>query len=306
MPPLEAAVDQPQDAVTTEQPLSAEEQAAEDAFARGFDSAGNSEATDELVNPDEEGAAPVVAGAEEAASAPAAAAEPAAAAATVVPPVPNVEEIIGRQLASMEHRIRSDIGRKLSDIQKAGELAAQEARNAGGAAPTQTQIDAAASAGGTKWNQLKEDWPDWAAAIEERYPTLPSAVPQTIDVDSIVQQVTARVQQSVPAIDRDLIVQEAATELKHPGWKQTIVTDAFQSWFATQPADFRALGDSQSSADAIKVLDAYDAHASRAQRQNRSTSRLQNAVAPASANAGGPQTIDDEAAFVRGFNRARA
>lgn len=59
-----------------------------------------------------------------------------------------------------------------------------------------------------------------------------------------------------------LLLQEhqqlASIDAKYPGWEDTVRTKEFADWLAKQPAERRALADSNKAEDAIKLLDAYE------------------------------------------------
>lgn len=122
--------------------------------------------------------------------------------------------------------------------------AAQAAAKAVGDSPTDSQM-AAATQSSEKWDQIKEDFPDWAEAMEERLSKVrggSSAAP--VDVAAL----KAELRQEI-ALDS---VEEA-----HAGWNATVATPEFSTWFNSQPDDIKALANSDRARDAIKMLDAF-------------------------------------------------
>lgn len=125
--------------------------------------------------------------------------------------------------------------------------AAEAARKATSEAPTKTAI-AQAQGDLKKWNALREDFPEWAEAMEERLASLaPTQAP------------------SAPSIDKEALKAELRREMeqdsiaeKYPDWRATAQTREFQNWFNTQPAEFRAKAESDKGRDVIQVLDKFN------------------------------------------------
>lgn len=157
----------------------------------------------------------------------------------------------------MERRVRSAEGRASKASEAAAALearlaAAQQAQAAAPAQPTAQQVrDAAASSG--SWNVLKDDYPEWAAGIDER----------------INERVGKGDQGAVSALEKQLAEQRAAAarereelskdfvESVHPGWVDTINSPAFDTWIEDQPARVAKLADSAKPSDAIKLLNLF-------------------------------------------------
>jgi uncharacterized protein YhaN len=130
-------------------------------------------------------------------------------------------------------------------------------------APSQGQMVAAAK-NPEKWEQLKQDFPEWAGAMEEYVAAkLGSVQPQQPGVDP--NQVAAYVQQQVAQTKAEMAraIEEARIEGKYDDWKQTINSPEFAAWFAVQASEVRALADSTFAKDAIKMLDLYSQAKSR-------------------------------------------
>lgn len=311
---------------TTEQRAEAEKKA-EASFATGFQKvvgkpdAGTNTATESTETTT--GAAPVegaVTTGEQASTAavpaPAKAEVPAAAAAAPAEdPWKDVPKVVRDQLEALPGRLRNiegHIGGLKSTLDTA--LAtAKAATSAGKEAPTATQI-ATAAVSTEKWKKLQEDFPDWTAALDEKFESLrqqqqPGA---KVDVAGLTKEVTDKV---VSGVKPDLQAgfqqarQYAQVDIKHEGWEDTVKTPEFGTWLKSQPADVQALSTSEKAKDAIKLLDTYTAHqtkvaADETARQKREK-RLAAAVTP-TGTTGTPQTgINDDQAFERGFNRTR-
>ena len=166
-------------------------------------------------------------------------------------------------------------------------------------APTEAQIEKAAESS-EKWQAIKEDYPDWAEALEERLAQEKRAVP---DLDGIQK----RVDESVGSINNTLRAElrrahETIVEIKHPDWRKDVNTKEFKSWFESQPTDLKALAASENAADAIRLLDVYKT-VSKKSKQDKEQ-RLRSAVTP-QGTAAKPNTLNDDDAFERGFASAR-
>jgi hypothetical protein len=144
---------------------------------------------------------------------------------------------------------------RVSAVEKAGKAAAAAARAAGGEAPSADQIKAAV-ANLKKWNQMKDDFPDWADAMEERLsvfgaPAANTEPAQKINQDEIVGKI------------RFQLNAERVEEV-HEGWQDTVKTPEFKEWLQRQPDDVRALAESERVKDAVSLLDKFKEHRNKA------------------------------------------
>lgn len=159
--------------------------------------------------------------------------------------------------AQLLHHVKTAEGRVAAmqrEFQQARQAATTVAPNE---APTQNQM-AAAVKNPEKWEQLKQDFPEWAGAMEEYVAAkLGSVQPQQAGLTP--EQVAGYVQQQVAQTKAEMarLVEEARVEGKYEDWRDTVKTPEFAAWFALQASDVRALADSNSARDAIKMLDLY-------------------------------------------------
>lgn len=162
-----------------------------------------------------------------------------------------------QQNAQLLHHVKTAEGR-VAAMQREFQAAKSAQQSvAPNEAPSQGQM-AAAAKNPEKWEQLKQDFPEWAGAMEEYVAAkLGSVQPQQPGVDP--NQVAAYVQQQVAQTKAEMAraLEEARIEGKYDDWKQTVNSPEFAAWFAVQAPDVRALADSTSSRDAIKMLDLY-------------------------------------------------
>ena len=165
--------------------------------------------------------------------------------------------------AQLLHHVKTTDGRVAAmqrEAQQARQVAVQDA-------PSQTAI-ASAAKNPEKWDQLKQDFPEWAGAMEE--------------------YVAAK-------IGMIANIEEARIEGKYEDWKTTVNTPEFASWFAVQSFDVKALAESPQSKDAIKMLDMFSDSRTRSAsdiRQERGA-RLAAAATTRPGQTPPPKTIGD-------------
>lgn len=123
-------------------------------------------------------------------------------------------------------------------------------------APSKTQITSAAK-NSEKWTQLRDDFPEWAEAMEEFVASSIGSAAASPGIDP--RQVETLVQQRTDLIRADFAraLEETRIESKHENWKGEINSTDFVQWFTVQTPDVRALADSPLAKDAIRMLDLY-------------------------------------------------
>jgi hypothetical protein len=198
------------------------------------------------------------------------------------------------QLAERLRKTEGHIGglvsenKRIKDELAAAKAAAEAVRNA----PTQAQL-AQAKASTQKWDQLKTDFPEWADALEERLgataqPDLDGLRNQIRDelTPQLTQQISSQLKAEIAAETEGRLV-----NIAHRGWKDTVKSPEFVSWYEAQPADVKALGASPTAEDAITLLDSYKAATagkpSAAQIKQQRQQRMQEAATVARGNQGG-------------------
>lgn len=169
--------------------------------------------------------------------------------------------------------------------------AAQAAAKTVTVAPTATQTAAAAKST-VKWDQLKTEFPEWAEAVEERL----GGTSTQPDLDGLRNQIREELTPDLTAsISAKLKAEIAAetegrlTNIAHRGWRDTVKTQEFVTWYNAQPADVRALGASPIAEDAITLLDSYKAQQS-----------VVPAVDPAAIKAARQARLAEAASLVKG------
>ena len=156
--------------------------------------------------------------------------------------------------AQLLHHVKTTEGRVAAmqrEAQQARQAAMQEA-------PTQTAIVSAAK-NPEKWEQLKQDFPEWAGAMEEYVASKVGGQQQQQQVLT-PEQVAGYVQQQVAQTRAEMgrLMEEARIEGKYENWRDTVNTTEFAQWFTVQSPETRALADSSAARDAIKMLDLFN------------------------------------------------
>ena len=195
--------------------------------------------------------------------------------------------------AQLLHHVKTAEGRVAAmqrEFQQARQAATQVSPQE---APSQGQM-AAAAKNPEKWEQLKQDFPEWAGAMEEYVAAkLGSTQASGLSPQQVQELVSQQVAQT--KAEMGILLEESRIEGKHENWKQTVNTPEFANWFLAQPADTRALADSPRARDAIRMLDLYEqAKAKPAAdiRQERSQ-RLAAAATTRPGETPPPKTLDD-------------
>jgi hypothetical protein len=214
-----------------------------------------------------------------------------------------------REIDALKHQVSSNNGR-MGALQKQLE-AAQAAARATATAPNKRQITDAIRVP-EKWAKLKEDFPEWVEAMDERLSAERESQAPAVDINGIKTEITGTLAQQIAEAEARARTY-ARIDVKHDGWQDTLKTPDFKAWFTKAPADMQALGASDKAGDAIKVLDAYEAHrtqaaeAAEAQAAKDAASkaneqRLRGALTPQGKARTGPTTPSAEDAFEDGFN----
>lgn len=159
-------------------------------------------------------------------------------------------------------------------------------------APTPGDI-ANAAKNPEKWEQLKQDFPEWAGAMEEYVGAKLSGMPSGVQANQVIEYVQA--QQTELRNQMQFAIEEARVEGKYEDWKQTINTSDFAQWFAIQPNEVRTLADSPHARDAIKMLDMFNTVRARpaSEIKQERGARLAAAATTRPGQTPPPKTLDD-------------
>jgi hypothetical protein len=192
--------------------------------------------------------------------------------------------------AQLLHHVKTTEGR-VAAMQREAQQGRQAAASVD-AAPSQGQM-AAAAKNPEKWEQLKQDFPEWAGAMEEYVGAKLSGMQPGVQATDIVDYVQRQL-----ATERESMrtaIEEARVEGKYENWRDTVATQDFAAWFALQPAEIKNLADSPAAKDALRMLDLF--HTAKAKpaseiRQERGA-RLAAAATTRPGQTPPPKTLDD-------------
>ena len=186
----------------------------------------------------------------------------------------QIEQKLSGRLRNIEGHI-GGLKHNLSQLSTAAKAAEEQ----GADAPTKAQMSEAKQSG-AKLAALKEDFPEWAEALEETLSAVNSR-PQ-LDEGAINQRIQSIEENSRAEIQKAR--QLARLDNAFPDWEQTINSEQYNTWLSNQPHDIQALTSSEKATDALKVLNAY-ADSTQASNpdltaQSRQRNRLESAVTP--------------------------
>lgn len=223
---------------------------------------------------------------------------------------PKAEELVdvnalAARIAALEsipsqvQKLSGHVGVALDQIRGLTTKATKAAEAAGAESPTDKQVQAAL-ANPEAWKQLREDFPEWAGPVEAEL----TALRKEIGKRQAPQVDTAAIERrTAEAVDE--AEERAFVRLKHPTWKKDVKTPEFQKWFSSQANEVKALAGSKMADDAIRLLDSFKEHQTKAtETKQKNERRLERAVAPKGGTPPASTAISDDEAFTRGFKRA--
>lgn len=191
--------------------------------------------------------------------------------------------------AQLLHHVKTTEGR-VAAMQRDAELARRQVADA----PSQKQI-VTATANPEKWDQLKEDFPEWAGAMEEYVTAKMAGVSQQQNLTP--QQVAGYVQQQVSESRQQMTreIEKARIEGKHDDWETTVNTPEFANWFSVQTPETRALAGSPAAKDAIRMLDMFQSAKAKpaSEIKQERGARLAAAAVTRPGQVAPPKTLDD-------------
>jgi hypothetical protein len=219
-------------------------------------------------------------------------------------PLAGLSDVVRAKLAQIDelatanaqllHHVKTAEGRVAAMQREFQQARVAQQQVAPQEAPSQGQIVNAAK-NPEKWEQLKEDFPEWAGAMEEYVASKLGSVQSQQGLDP--QQVAAFVQQQVDQTKAEMrqAIEEARVDGKYENWKDTVNTLEFTQWFTVQSPETRALANSDSARDAIRMLDLFHETKKRSAsdiKQERGQ-RLAAAATTRPGQTPPPKTLDD-------------
>ena len=167
--------------------------------------------------------------------------------------------------------------------------AAEQAAKAVSEAPTKQQM-AEAAQDDEAWSELKDEFPEWADALEKRTGKLEK---------KFSEQIESLRQQQPQAPDLSALRREYDQKLltvKHPDWREMVASPEYQEWLNKQPGDVRQKAlESTDALECIEVLDQFTAAKSPVRDVvDKRKERLANSVsAPSGGRPVRSKSIDD-------------
>lgn len=186
-------------------------------------------------------------------------------------PFEGLPEVVKERLKELEdlkqtqaqllHHIKTTEGR-VAAMQREADMARRAQQAAGNDAPSQKQI-ATAAKNPEKWEQLKQDFPEWATAMEEFVAVKLSSVQQgngLLPADKVAEIVTGHLDKQIGQTRAEFTkaLEEAKVEGKYEDWRDVVKSQDFVAWFKLQASDTQKLAESPLGRDAIKLLDLYE------------------------------------------------
>jgi len=158
-----------------------------------------------------------------------------------------------KELSGVDYRLKQT-EKRIGSLQN--QLQAKKAEEK--AAPTKEEIEKAAE-DESAWNELKEDFPEWATAIDARlakdkekfeseYKKLSDS--QVTSKQELEDKI-ANLQKLTGTFEKSLL------ENRFPDWEATVKDPKYQEWITKQPEDVKKLTRSKFAKDAVKVLDKF-------------------------------------------------
>ena len=157
-------------------------------------------------------------------------------------------DTIGNEVKQWSGRVGA-IQRELQLQRNAAEQAAKTVSEA----PTKQQM-AEAAQDDEAWSELKDEFPEWADALEQRTGKLEK---------KFSEQIESLRQQQPQAPDLSALRREYDQKLltiKHPSWQQIVTSPEYNEWLNKQPQDVRQKAlESTDALECIEVLDQFTA-----------------------------------------------
>ena len=157
-------------------------------------------------------------------------------------------DTIGNEVKQWSGRVGA-IQRELQLQRNAAEQAAKTVSEA----PTKQQM-AEAAQDDEAWSELKDEFPEWADALEKRTGKLEKKFSEQIE--SLRQQQPQA--QDLSALRREY--DQKLLTIKHPSWQQLVASPEYNEWLNKQPQDVRQKAlESTDALECIEVLDQFTA-----------------------------------------------
>lgn len=187
---------------------------------------------------------------------------------------------VEKERDDFRHKFQSNNGRIQAFQRQIDDLNAQISQQANsGKSQAQNQEDLAQEINGSSWEELVEDMPDVAQAIESRLKQ---------EVERSLSSIQQKIQPWEERLQREALDNEiAALKSRHPDFEEIRDSQEFAEWLDNQPIPVKQLTQSTHAADAAYLLDNFkrdngfnESQGSNLKQRNRS--KLERNVSPQS------------------------
>ena len=170
--------------------------------------------------------------------------------------------LLEEQNKDLNHRLHSDAGRvsafqrKINGLEK--ELGAVKA-NSTEDQPSAKQISEAMKGTDSEWAHFKEEYPEVANVIDNRFDKISQATQESIDNTLAPFK---EIQAKVAKTEYETATEQAKAPVNElfPAWGEEVVKPEFNLWMDNQPRGIQALAESDDPQDAIFLIGAYDTY----------------------------------------------
>lgn len=105
------------------------------------------------------------------------------------------------------------------------------------------------------WEELKEDFPEWAEAIEGKLAANNAKITGELSKLQGLEDLKKELSSFKEGFDFE--IEKRLVGFYHPGWDETVKTEEFNNWLKEQPEEIKSKVNSNYAKDAIKVLDGF-------------------------------------------------
>ena len=218
---------------------------------------------------------------------------------------PAMKELLARfeKIESRTRNVEGHIGgltshmKSLNETLAASRAAAQNVSEA----PTTAQVREAMESP-KEWEDLKGDFPEWAAATEK---LLESRLGKKDDFQKVLDEKLNGMAGQISEKGRYDAGMEALN-VAFPDWESDVKTDEFKGWFAEQSDEVKALAGSTRPSDAARMLRLFDRRAPKPVAEEKPSQssirqdRMRAAITPKGVG-GSSSTSSDIDDFMAGY-----
>lgn len=156
-----------------------------------------------------------------------------------------------RERDQWQHKYKSEVGRIAAYQRQIAELQAAKPQTQG-----QAKEQIAQKINDSSWNELKEDFPEIANAVEKHFES--QFANRFSSLEQKLQPLERQAQEARMAAERQHFDgQMAALEAAHPDYQTVVNSQEWRDWLSTQPQPVQQLVHSTSAADAAYLLDGF-------------------------------------------------